>query len=141
MAHSPGKTSKSHPLRIAEARAGDVEGRIGITFCPGKKQQSDFSGLWDRDLDIDLDAVRDWGAAAAVTLVEEHELAALKVKRMGQAVADRHMDWLHLPIQDVSTPTAAFEAVWQEAGEASVPACGTVSASWSIARADSVGPA
>ena len=56
MAHSynsedmPVQTSQSHPLRIAEVSAGPNCGLIGITFAPGKKQKSAFSGLWDRSL-------------------------------------------------------------------------------------------
>jgi ADP-ribosyl-[dinitrogen reductase] hydrolase len=42
----------------------------------------------------------------------------LKVSRLGEEVRARHMDWLHLPIRDVSVPDAAFEANWEHAGEA-----------------------
>lgn len=66
---------------------------------------------------MDLDAIAAWGAVAVVTLVEEHELKALRVQALGAEVAARHMDWLHLSIADVSVPSAAFEARWAEAGE------------------------
>ena len=68
------RTSLSHPLRIAAVRSHPNHGPIGITFCPGKTQISAMSGQWERDLSIDLDAVRDWGAVAVITLVEDHEL-------------------------------------------------------------------
>ncbi|WP_242653526.1 ADP-ribosylglycohydrolase family protein [Sphingomonas jatrophae] len=92
-------------------------GRIGITFCPGKKQPRAMTGAWDRDLGVDLDAVRAWGASAVVTLVEAHELEALGVNNLGQEVVGRHMDWLHLPIEDVSVPGPDFEAAWVRVGE------------------------
>ena len=111
------RTSTSHPLQIAEVRATPRHGPIGITFCPGKTQNSAMSGRWARDLDLDLDRVRDWGAAAVVTLVEDQELAALKVDGLGAAVEDRHMAWLHLPIADVQPPGRDFEAKWAEVGE------------------------
>lgn len=95
-----------------------ARGAIGITFCPGKQQHSAFSGQWSRDLAIDLDAIRDWGAAAVVTLVEDHELLSLQVQHLGSEVQARHMAWHHLPIRDVSVPCARFEAQWQERGEA-----------------------
>ena len=76
-----------------------------------------MSGAWDRDLTLDLDAVRDWGAAAVVTLVEEKELDLLKVRRLGEEVVRRHMSWLHLPITDGSTPDESFERAWDTAGE------------------------
>jgi ADP-ribosyl-[dinitrogen reductase] hydrolase len=111
------RTSTTHPLQIAEVRATPGHGPIGITFCPGKTQNSAMSGRWARDLDLDLDQVRDWGAAAVVTLVEDHELAALKVEGLGAAVEDRHMAWHHLPIADVHPPGRDFEARWAEVGE------------------------
>jgi ADP-ribosyl-[dinitrogen reductase] hydrolase len=106
------RTSHSHPLQIAEMRPGERTGRIGTTFCPGKKDTQALTGSWDRDLELDLDAIQAWGAVAVVTLVEEQELRALQVPRLGEAVRERHMAWLHLPIRDVSVPTAAFETQW-----------------------------
>lgn len=108
------KTSQSHPIQIAETPALQG-GLIGITFCPGKHQMSAFSGAWARDLDLDIAAIREWGASAVLTLVTTEELAELKVEGIG-ASAERHgMTWLHLPIVDVSTPTPAWEALWQQA--------------------------
>lgn len=115
-----GRTSQSHPLQIAEIRPAldeTVGGKIGLTFCPGKKQANAVSGAWDRDLAIDLDAIAAWGAAAVVTLVEPHELESLQVAPLGDEVRARHMAWYHLPIRDVAVPDAAFEEAWQIAGE------------------------
>ena len=52
-----------------------------------------------------------------LTLVEGHELASLGVEDLGAQVEARHMAWLHAPIADVSTPSAAFEAAWSDIGE------------------------
>ena len=112
------KTSLTHPLQIAEVYSAPGHGRIGISFCPGKVQTSAYSGRWERSLDIDLDAIATWGAAAVVSLVEDHELVALQVQAMGSAVRDRHMAWFHLPIVDVSTPDQHWEAEWLTAGPA-----------------------
>jgi ADP-ribosyl-[dinitrogen reductase] hydrolase len=75
-----------------------------------------MSGYWDRDLSLDLDAVRDWGAAAVVTLVEPKELVVLRVEHLGEEVLRRRMLWFHLPIIDVSTPDEGFERQWEVAG-------------------------
>ncbi len=112
----PRRTSLTHPLQIAHVRPSAGVGRIGVTFCPGKIDPHAMTGGWARDLTVDLDAVAKWGAAAVVTLVEAQELAALKVPTLGAEVERRHMDWLHLPIQDVSTPSTDFEAAWTQAG-------------------------
>ena len=105
------RTSLTHPLQIAtiEAPGGGV---IGLTFCPGKRQPSAATGAWDRDLALDLDAIKAWGAGVVLTLVTAAELKALKVEGLGVAVRERGMTWLHLPIEDVQTPDAAWEKAW-----------------------------
>ena len=67
--------------------------------------------------DLDLDAVAAWNAAAVVSLVESLELERLQVSGLGEAVRDRHMEWVHLPIRDRDVPDGAFEAAWQDTGE------------------------
>jgi ADP-ribosyl-[dinitrogen reductase] hydrolase len=113
------RTSLTHPLQIAAVTPpAPHAGRIGITFCPGKRQASSATGGWDRDLGLDLDAVAAWGASAVLTLVEDHELGDLGVPSLGEAVRQRHMAWFHAPIPDVSVPDAAFEAAWDDIGPA-----------------------
>lgn len=104
-------TSLSHPLRI-DIVAVPGGGLIGMTFCPGKKQPYAAMGAWDRDLDLDLACVREWGAVAVVTLMEEHELAEYQVEHLGAAVEAFGMEWHHLPIIDVDVPREPFEALW-----------------------------
>jgi ADP-ribosyl-[dinitrogen reductase] hydrolase len=111
------RTSLSHPLQIATVSPEQGFGRIGITFCPGKYDPHAQTGAWDRDLAIDLNAIRTWGATAVVTLVEHKELALLRVPNLGEEVSRRGMSWFHLPIVDVSVPDEIFEASWQTAGE------------------------
>ncbi len=111
------RTSHSHPLLIAAVRPFAGSGRIGITFCPGKTQPDAATGAWDRQLDVDLDAIAAWGAVAVVSLTEAQELQVLGVAELGAEVRARHMDWLHLPIADVSVPDASFERLWAHAGE------------------------
>lgn len=111
------RTSITHPLQIAAVSAGADLGQVGLTFCPGKVQPAAATGTWDRDLDSDLDAIVRWGAVTIVTLVEQHELASLGVEQFGKAVEARGIDWLHMPIRDVSVPSCEFEASWTEHGE------------------------
>jgi ADP-ribosyl-[dinitrogen reductase] hydrolase len=101
------------PLRIAEIETRPGGGRIGITFCPGKKQNG-ASGLHDRDLAVDLNTIAQWNAAAVVTLTERFELEELMVPTLGEEVKRRFMEWHHLPISDYSVPDEAFEAEWPE---------------------------
>jgi ADP-ribosyl-[dinitrogen reductase] hydrolase len=107
------KTSFSDPLHISTVSPPGFIGVIGLTLCPGKK---DPGRGWDRDLDIDADAIRRWGAEIVVTLVEDHEFGLLNVRRLPDAVERLGMKWVHLPIRDVSVPDAKFEAAWATAG-------------------------
>lgn len=108
-------TSASQPLRI-DWVAAPGGGVIGMTLCPGKKQDSAHIGNWDRDLGLDLDRVQAWGPAAVVTLMEAWELKKYKVERIGQAVTGRGIAWYHLPIVDGGVPDEAFERAWVQAG-------------------------
>ncbi|MDW3116926.1 MAG: ADP-ribosylglycohydrolase family protein [Roseovarius pacificus] len=104
------RTSASHPLQIAEIRA--LEGVIGLTFCPGKKGDSVLGAPWDRDLDTDLQAIKAWGASKVITLMERHEFDLLSVRGLGEAIQRLGIDWVHLPIRDVSVPDESFPHIW-----------------------------
>jgi ADP-ribosyl-[dinitrogen reductase] hydrolase len=75
------------------------------------------TGEWHRDLALDLDRVRDWGAAAVVTLLEPSELTLLRVECLGEEVLRRNMLWFHLPVVDASIPDEYFEHRWDVVGE------------------------
>jgi ADP-ribosylglycohydrolase/protein-tyrosine phosphatase len=112
------KTSGSDPLRIDPVSVDGVRGRIGLTFCPGKKQMDSTTGPWDRDLDADLRVIQSFGAAVLVTLMEDDELQEVKVspERLRTRVTAHGMEWHHLPIQDVHTPNEHFEDLWAYSG-------------------------
>ena len=55
------KTSISNLLRIDEVQVANGSGIIGVTLCPGKKINSAMSGVWNRDLTNDLQAIQDCG--------------------------------------------------------------------------------
>jgi ADP-ribosyl-[dinitrogen reductase] hydrolase len=111
------RTSLTDPLKIAAVSAGPALGRVGITFCPGKYDPQAMTGYWHRDLSIDLDAIRDWGSAAVITLLEPKEILLLRVENLGGEVRRRGMLWFHLPIADGSTPDEGFERNWVPAGD------------------------
>ena len=111
------RTSLTHPLAIGTVPVGERGGRVGITFCPGKCQPDAATGIWERDLAIDLDAIRDWRADALATLIEDHELRSLRVEGLGAAARERGLEWFHLPIRDGDVPGPAFERAWEGAWE------------------------
>lgn len=116
-AHTP-DARLSTALRIDPVSAGEGMGRIGITLCPGKTDPRGMTRAWKRDLAGDLDAIRDWGARAVVTLVTREEMEYLNVQGLGEGVRSRQMEWWHLPIPDGHAPDEDFEARWVEAGAA-----------------------
>src|ERR1700676_1462494 len=87
------RTSLTHPLQIAIVSAGPDFGRVGITFCPGKYDRHAMTGEGVRDLSLDLDRVRDWGAAAVVTLLEPDEVVIDQFDRDCREIIDE-IEWV-----------------------------------------------
>ena len=106
------RTSLTHPLNVATIDLPFVVGKLGLTFCPGKVQSDALTGSWDRDLNLDMDRILDWGAAIVVTLIENHEIQSLRVSGIRAACEVRGLDWVHLPIADYSIPERNFEERW-----------------------------
>lgn len=104
------RTSRSDPLEIAEIPV--LGGVIGLTFCPGKKGKSRSGDPWDRDLGVDLEALKAWGASIIVSLMERFEFDMLGVPELEQEAQNAGIDWVHLPIKDVSVPGAEFMPTW-----------------------------
>lgn len=109
------RTSDSHPLRINSLRIPSLPGELGLTFCPGKQGDAIYGGRWERDLLKDLEVVRNWGPAAVVTLLEEHEFNLLGVPKFPGVMKAQEFLWLLLRIQDSDIPREAFEQAWPSA--------------------------
>lgn len=110
------RTSVTDPLLINEVVAGGFGGRVGMTFCPGKRDRSWRGPSWRRDLALDLDVIVAWEAQIVVTLLEDHEFALLGVPDLAAAIRSRGIEWHHLPIVDVQPPDGRFETAWHELG-------------------------
>lgn len=96
----------------------DGQGVIGLTFCPGKKHHGMYSGSWDRDIFLDLEAIQKFDAKALVTLMEGEELAHVKVPAATLASQSRRygLEWHHLPVRDLEAPDDRFEDFWTYSG-------------------------
>ena len=110
MLQEKARTSITDPLKIRWVNTGE-KGKIGLTFCPGKKDLSIYEYFWDRDLETDLKLIKD-SASLLLTLIEDHEFALLKVSELGTRAKEMGLEWLHLPIQDVSIPDKEFMKNW-----------------------------
>ena len=91
------------PLAIAAVAVPGRRGLIGIAPYPGR------SG----DLAADVAALRAWGAAAVLCLVEAAELDLLQVGALPELVRQAGLQWLHLPIPDMTAPDRRFEDAWR----------------------------
>lgn len=110
------RTSATHPLRVDCLPAGAAGGQIGLTFCPGKTQPQAMTGIWARDLDVDLGAIQAWGATHLLTLIEPFEFEELKVPELGPRTQALGMMWHHAPIVDDSVPDVRFDDAWASGG-------------------------
>lgn len=93
-------------------------GQVGLCCCPGHRLTPSFVRASLHDFEADLDAVAAFGAKRMVTLMEPDELAFIGIdpKRLGREIHARGLDWLHLPIRNLSVPGAAWETGWLTAG-------------------------
>jgi ADP-ribosyl-[dinitrogen reductase] hydrolase len=107
------------PLQIDAVEVPGSSGLIGMSVCPGKDEYAGLgipSGPWKRDLDLDLQAIRDWGARALVSLIEGHEFALLGVPELPAKVRSLGIIWIHHPIVDLEVPDWRFEEGWGKSG-------------------------
>jgi len=104
------RNSRSHPIEIAEIPV--LAGVMGLTFCPGKRGKSHSGDTWDRDIGVDLQALKVWGASIIVSLMEKFEFDMLGVPELEQEAQNAGIDWVHLPIKDVSAPGGEFMSTW-----------------------------
>lgn len=108
--------SSSKVLTIDSVAVPGASGLIGMCACPGGRRA--FAMDFDPGLDLnqDLAAIEAFGASTLVTLMEERELDRLGVHTLPIEARRLGLNWMHLPIVDMSVPTAVFESRWSEAG-------------------------
>lgn len=110
------RTSLSHPLRIDQLPVGNKGGAIGLTFAPGKWQPRAMTGAWARDLDADLQAIRDWGATDLISLIEPFEFTELRIASLPERTAGLGIAWHGLPITDQQAPDHRLLEPWSGLG-------------------------
>jgi protein-tyrosine phosphatase len=99
------RTSESHPIRVDFVDVQPWEGRLGLTFAPGKRNDSYGAYRWERDLELDLDRMREtYGIEVVVTLLEDEEMEWMGIGDLGGQVERRGMEWLWFPIEDLGVP-------------------------------------
>jgi ADP-ribosylglycohydrolase/protein-tyrosine phosphatase len=97
-------------LIINEVRVGP--GRIGLTKCPGTSIRGSGAARDRHDVTSDLQVIRQWGADAILTLVEEEELQRLQVPDLGDAIRRAGLTWYHFPLPDFGVPDLESMKRW-----------------------------
>ena len=80
------KTSESHPIRVDLLPSEEIKlpGRLGLTFSPGKRT-SETGGRWARDLETDLERLREeYQVEVLVSLMEHAEYSELEIPNLFQ---------------------------------------------------------
>ncbi|HVM84524.1 MAG TPA: phosphatase [Candidatus Binatia bacterium] len=95
-----------------------ARGHIGLCCCPGHRLTPRFVRPSLEALEEDLDVIAAFGATRLVTLMEADELRYIGVdpRRLEQAASAHGLAWLHLPIRNLSIPSATWEDGWRTAG-------------------------
>ena len=108
------RTSETHPLRIDWIVDAPANGRIGMTFCPGKIQDFAMTGRWQRDLAVDMGRLASLGTTHLLCLLEPWELDVLQVPNLPAVTRACGIEYLSLPIRDAHAPEFAWETIWSK---------------------------
>lgn len=104
------KNSITSPIYIVTVvpESERSSGWIGITLSPGKKTAGTFN-YWDRDLERDLDRLKESGTTVLVPFLEEEEMILLNNQALLQSAAER-FEVIHYPFPDGGVPESIGSA-------------------------------
>jgi hypothetical protein len=83
---------------------------VAISLAPGKKIVGAFVH-WDRDLETDLNRLKELGVTTLIPFLTDDELKRLKIPNLVEAAAERGFAVLRFPFRDVGIPGNMAEAV------------------------------
>lgn len=104
-------TSETLPIKVdlLPAETIGLPGNLGLTLAPGVKHTYNTE-IWDRDLDKDLEYLRDqYHIDLLVTLLEEHEFESLYIPTFRERVKAHGINHICFPITDTSVPSSIDE--------------------------------
>lgn len=81
-----------------------VSGGI-LAICPLPGRDGDYAG--------DMAHLYEWAPAIVLSLTTEVELLVAKAQSLGPDLQTHGTRWVHLPIEDMQAPDAAFAQHWQ----------------------------
>lgn len=103
--HRP--TSQSSPYDIIDVAyvtvdplQPEVKGRLAISICPGKVDHK-----WNRNLDYDLEMIKNDGIQVIVCLLEWSEMKMLEIPDYPTRAQEGGLLFYHFPVKDRRAPT------------------------------------
>ncbi len=100
--------SVTHPLRIEWLPVEGDKGCIGMTLCPGKMQPVSWTGGWDRQLDLDIESLKESVTTRILSLVTDDDMELLQVTQLPERVQASGIEWTHRPLPDTTVPTGKW---------------------------------
>jgi ADP-ribosyl-[dinitrogen reductase] hydrolase len=98
---------------LAIVGTGRARGQIAISCCPGRAYATPLPSYATRLLERDVATIARWGAEAAVSLLDELELARLRVKALPTLLAASNVAWHQAPLHPNQLPDPDFEHAWR----------------------------
>jgi len=95
---------------LAEITIPTNNATLGMTFCPGKPDQD---GVLSQDPLSNIEAIKNWGASAVISLLNDTELKKYNSKLLGNSITDAGLIWFHHPFEDHCVPTESFTKYWK----------------------------
>jgi ADP-ribosyl-[dinitrogen reductase] hydrolase len=106
-----------HDMIIATFDSALDGGAIGLVLTNDRRRPGELTGSVDGTVDYNCDVIRNWGAAAVLSLTApDVDPISLPLEDFARAVRARHMHWYHVPVRVNGLPGLQFEADWREAG-------------------------
>ncbi len=99
------KTSITSPIginKIASQSSGGC-GWVAITLAPGKQTTGTYN-YWDRDLDRDLDRLRELGTTTLIPFLEDDELRRLEIPNLIESAKSKGFTVGRFPFHDGGIP-------------------------------------
>ncbi len=101
---------------VAIVGTGRGRGQIGMTGCPGRGATWMLPGSSERELERDVETLARWGTQALVTLLDDIELARLRLHSLPGLLASAGITWYRAPLAPKQVATTDFESVWSKVG-------------------------
>jgi protein-tyrosine phosphatase len=108
--------SLSSTFAVAIVGTGRGRGQIGMACCPGRAATWMLPNNSERELTRDVETLARWGTQALVTLLDDVELARLRLHALPGLLSATGITWYRAPLVPARAATPEFESIWSKIG-------------------------